>query len=396
MLIDEYDVPLDKAQQSGYYEEMLSLIRSLLSRCLKGNNALNFAVLTGCLRVSKESVFTGLNNLNAFSVTDARFSQYFGFTDAEVRTLLGYYQLEEYYDIVRKWYDGYRFGRQDIYCPWDVINYASLLLSEPGAKPRAFWINTSGNDIIREFIRMAKPQTRQELESLVNGESVTRKINQELTYRDLYKNIDNLWSVLFTAGYLTQRGNPEEDVYRLEIPNLEIRRIFAQQILEWFQEEVQKDIPALNAFCAAFVKGDAGTAQQLFNSYLMKTISIRDTGARKNQKESFYHGVLLGLLSHHEGGYDGIWEIQSNAESGEGYSDIIVEVPREGVGIVIEVKYSDNGDLEAGCREALEQIERMGYETRLRLDGMGTIRKYGIVCHKKRCRISMMHQTEMK
>ena len=389
LLIDEYDVPLDKARQAGYYGEMIYLIRSLLARCLKGNGALHFAVLTGCLRVSKESVFTGLNNLSIFSVTDTRFSQYFGFTDEEVRTLLGEYELEPYYDVIKKWYDGYRFGRQEIYCPWDVINYASLLLSEPEARPRAFWINTSGNDIIREFIRMAKPQTRQELERLVNGESITRKINQELTYRDLYRSIDNLWSVLFTTGYLTQRGNPEEDVYQLAIPNLEIRKIFAQQILEWFEEEVQKDIPALDAFCAAFVKGDAETAQRLFNAYLMKTISIRDTNVRKDRKENFYHGILLGLLSHQEEKYDGFWSIESNAESGEGYSDILVEVPGEGIGIVIEVKYADSGDLEKECQKALGQIERTGYETRLRLDGMGTIRKYGIACHKKRCRISM-------
>ena len=384
LLIDEYDVPLDKAQQSGYYEEMLALIRNLLARCLKGNSALHFAVLTGCLKVSKESIFTGLNNLNIFSVTDAGFSSHFGFTDEEVRTLLRDYQLEEHYGSVREWNDGYRFGNREMYCPWDVINYVKLLLADPGAEPRAFWINTSGNDVVRRFVHMAPPRTRQELEKLVNGECIAKRVDQELTYRDLYGNIDNLWSVLFTTGYLTQRGSLGEDVYSLAIPNLEIRKIFTRQILEWFQNEVQKDAPSLDAFCAAFPAGDAGTAERLLGAYLRKTISIRDTGERRGRKESFYHGLLLGLLGHRED-----WYVASNAESGEGYSDILVEIPEQGVGIAVEIKYSEDGDLEKGCREALEQIEKRGYGERLRQDGMDTLIGYGIAFYKKRCRVRL-------
>jgi len=385
LLIDEYDVPLDKAQQSGYYDEMISLMRGLLAGCLKSNNSLYFAVLTGCLRVAKESIFTGLNNLKTFSITNYKFSRYFGFTDSEVRMLLNAYGLEKHYNIIKEWYDGYRFGDQEMYCPWDVVNYADLLLSERQARPKAFWINTSGNDVIRRFIQMSSLRTKRELEYLVNGETIDRKIDQELTYRDLYKSIDNLWSVLFTTGYLTQRGNPEEDVYQLAIPNLEIRQIFVQQILEWFQEEVKKDTPMLDTFCVAFPEKDAETAERLLNAYLLKTISIRDTSVRKNKKENFYHGIILGLLSHRED-----WYLHSNAESGDGYSDILVEIPKESTGIVIEIKYPENGDLEKGCQEAFEQIEEMGYESRLHLDGMENVIKYGIACYKKRCRVMIM------
>lgn len=384
LLIDEYDVPLDKAQHFGYYEEMINLIRNLFSRALKSNASLQFAVLTGCLKIAKESIFTGLNNMRVFSVMNVRFDEYFGFSDGEVREMLEYYGLSDKFDAVKEWYDGYRFGNTDVYCPWDVINYVDLLRSEPEALPRAFWINTSGNDIIRNFIRMAKPGTRREMEQLVNGGSIAKKINEELTYRELYDSIDNLWSVLFTTGYLTRRRDSDGEIYQLAIPNLEIRKIFIDQMLEWFQEEVRMDSPKLDAFCEAFPKADAETVEAQFNAYLAKTISVRDTNVRKGKKENFYHGILLGLLGHRED-----WYIRSNVESGDGFSDILVEIEEEGIGIVIEVKYPDGGDLEAGCARALGQIEKMGYESLLRQDGMDTIIKYGIACNKKKCKVKL-------
>ena len=382
LLIDEYDVPLDKAQQYGYYDEMADMIRKLLGQVLKSNASLKLAVLTGCLRVAKESIFTGLNNLKVFSITDLRLNEWFGFLDNEVKAMLDYYGMADKFDAVKEWYDGYRFGDMDVYCPWDVINYTDLLRSEPDTPPRPFWINTSGNDIIRKFIRQATSVTRAELERLISGETVLKKINQELTYRDLYKNIDNLWSVLFTTGYLTQRGKQGTDIYKLAIPNLEIRQIFIEQILEWFQEEVRRDTPKLDAFCAAFPRADAQAVEEQFNAYLNRTISIRDTCVRKDMKENFYHGILLGLLSHRED-----WLVDSNPESGDGYSDILVELYEERIGIVIEVKYSDGCSLETGCRNALKQIKQNRYEDRLIQDGMETIISYGIACCRKQCRV---------
>ena len=382
LLIDEYDVPLDKAQQYGYYDEMADMIRGLFGQVLKGNDSLKLAVLTGCLRVAKESIFTGLNNLQVFSITNLQFDEHFGFSDTEVKAMLDYYGMEDKLAAAKEWYDGYRFGNMDVYCPWDVINYCSESRFDMDALPRSFWINTSGNDIIRKFIRQATPVTRTELERLISGETVTKKINQELTYRDLYKSIDNLWSVLFTTGYLTQREKQGTDIYKLAIPNLEIRQIFIEQILEWFQEEVRRDTPKLDAFCAAFPRADAQAVEEQFNAYLNRTISIRDTCVRKDMKENFYHGILLGLLSHRED-----WLVDSNPESGDGYSDILVELYEERIGIVIEVKYSDGGDLETGCRNALEQIKRNRYEDRLVQDGMETIISYGIACFRKQCRM---------
>lgn len=382
LLIDEYDVPLDKAQHYGYYDEMVSLIRNMFAQVLKSNENLQFAVLTGCLRISKESIFTGLNNFRVFSITNLRFDEHFGFSDAEVKAMLDYYGVGDKFDTVKAWYNGYRFGDSDVYCPWDVINYCADLLSDPNAFPMAFWINTSGNDIIRSFIHQATPQTRQEIEQLVNGESVVHSIRQELTYRELYDSIDNLWSVLFTTGYLTQREKIDATTYRLAIPNLEVRQIFTEQVKEWFQEEVRRDTPTLDAFCAAFMCGDAQGIERQLGAYLRRTISIRDTGGRRGQKENFYHGVLLGLLRHRED-----WLLYSNMESGEGYSDILVEDPEAGIGIVIEMKYREDGKLEEGCREALEQIDSLRYKDRLEEDGIETIIKYGIAFCKKRCRV---------
>ncbi len=384
LLIDEYDVPLDKAQQSGYYDDMVTLIRTLFGQALKTNPNLYFAVLTGCLRIAKESIFTGLNSLKVFSVTNVQYGEQFGFSDREVREMLEYYGFDKKYELIKAWYDGYHFGDMDIYCPWDVINYIDLLHVEPDASPYAFWVNTSGNEIIKKFLQKASAGTKRELEQLIAGKSVYKKINQELTYWDLYKNIDNLWSVLFTTGYLTQCKRIDGDIFELIIPNLEIRQIFIDQIMEWFQEEMGKDTPLIDAFCDAFIRGDAEAVEEQFNAYLLKTISIRDTNVRKGKKENFYHGILLGLLSHRED-----WWVRSNVESGDGFSDILVECEEKGIGIVIEVKYPDGRDLEEECKIALKQIERMGYETKLKQDGMERILRYGIACNRKKCKVLM-------
>ena len=384
LLIDEYDVPLDKAQQSGYYDDMVTLIRTLFGQALKTNPNLYFAVLTGCLRIAKESIFTGLNSLKVFSVTNVQYGEQFGFSDREVREMLEYYGFDKKYELIKAWYDGYHFGDMDIYCPWDVINYIDLLHVEPDASPYAFWVNTSGNEIIKKFLQKASAGTKRELEQLIAGKSVYKKINQELTYWDLYKNIDNLWSVLFTTGYLTQCKRIDGDIFELVIPNLEIRQIFIDQIMEWFQEEMGKDTPLIDAFCDAFIRGDAEAVEEQFNAYLLKTISIRDTNVRKGKKENFYHGILLGLLSHRED-----WWVRSNVESGDGFSDILVECEEKGIGIVIEVKYPDGRDLEEECKIALKQIERMGYETKLKQDGMERILRYGIACNRKKCKVLM-------
>ena len=385
LLIDDYDVPLDKAHLFGYYDEMADLLKNLLSRALKSNESIYFSVLTGCLRIAKESIFTGLNNFKIYSISDVRFDEYFGFTEEEVKAMLGYYGLEKYESLIKEWYDGYLIGNTSVYCPWDVINYVDLLRADPDAAPKAFWINTSGNDIIRTFLSMAKQSTRREIEQLIQGETVAKKIREELTYRELYENLDNLWSVLFTTGYLTRREKAEGEIYRLSIPNLEIRRIFTEQVQEWFQKEAKKDVPKLDAFCEAFVRADIETIEKQFNAYLCKTISIRDTAVRKEKKENFYHGILLGLLSHR-----GDWDIVSNAESGEGYSDILVEIEDKGIGMVIELKYSETEDMEAACREALQQIEKKDYKSRLIEDGMETIFQYGIACRRKKCQVKVL------
>lgn len=383
LLLDEYDVPLDKAYQLGYYDDMVELIRSLFGQALKTNNSLYFAVLTGCLRVSKESIFTGLNNFNVYTVQDVRYNGYFGFTDSEVRQMLEYYGFMGQYDAIKEWYDGYRFGGGlEIYCPWDVINYCDGLRDGSVTRPRNYWVNTSSNDIIREFIDMADTAARNEMELLIDGGSIKKEIHQELTYRDMHTSIDNLWSILFTTGYLTQRGVQDDDWTELVIPNREVRWIFVRQIRQWFQEETGKDIKKLERFCKAFEENDTSVIEECFTSCLKKTISIRDTSVRKEMKENFYHGVLLGLFGHMDG-----WIVRSNAESGEGYSDISVEIEAKEIGIVIELKYAENARFEDACGEALQQILDRNYEEALVRDGMRTIHRYGIACYKKRCRV---------
>ena len=382
MLIDEYDVPLDKAYQSGYYDDMVELIRSLFGNAFKTNDSLYFAVLTGCLRISKESIFTGLNNFKVYTVKDVRYKEYFGFTDAEVRQMLEYYGFTEHYDATKEWYNGYLFGNTGIYCPWDVINYCGDLRDASVTEPQNYWINTSSNDIVRRFVSKANTTTRDEIEVLIDGGSVKKRIRQELTYRDLDSNIDNLWSILFTTGYLTQRGFDSNDLTELVIPNREIRWIFVQQIREWFQEESVKDRKKLESFCRAFQENDTKAIEKGFNEYLWNTISIRDTSVRKEMKENFYQGILLGLLAYMDG-----WLVKSNAESGEGYSDISIEIRQREIGIVIELKYAENGTFDASCQEALRQIHERKYETALIENGLHTIYRYGIACYKKRCKV---------
>ena len=382
ILIDEYDVPLDKAYQNGYYHEMVSLIRGLFGQALKTNDYLQFAILTGCLRISKESIFTGLNNFKVLSIMDARFDEQFGFTDSEVTELLAAYNLDSHFAEIKEWYDGYHFGNADVYCPWDVINYVDLLRLEPTAKPQDFWSNSSGNALVRNFIDKANVQTKYEIECLIAGEYIEKEISQELTYDEIDKSIANLWSVLFTTGYLTKQGVTDDGRVRLSIPNREIKNLFIKKIREWFSDTTANDGKTLEQFCNAFMDKDTKKIEELFGDYLWNTISIRDTAVAKDKKENFYHGILLGLL-----GYKASWLIRSNTESGTGYSDILVEVPNNRTGIVIELKYAENGDMDAACDEALKQIEEKSYVDKLKQDGMRNFIKYGIACFKKDCKV---------
>ena len=382
ILIDEYDVPLDKAFQNGYYHEMVSLIRGLFGMALKTNDSLAFSVLTGCLRITKESIFTGLNNFKVLSILDVRFDEQFGFTDHEVRKILEDYNLESHLEETKEWYDGYHFGKADIYCPWDVINYVDQLRYDETADPQDFWSNSSGNAIVRRFIDQADISTKNEIEHLIAGEQIEKEFVPELTYDEVDKNLENLWSVLFTTGYLTHNGRTESGKYRLVIPNREIRNLFIKKIREWFADVTRNDGKVLEELCSAFVNKDVDKIEQIFGDYLWNTISIRDTAVAKERKENFYHGILLGLL-----GYRSNWLIWSNAESGIGYSDILIEVPTNRTGIVIEVKYADDGDLNAACEEALEQIEKKDYVAKLKQDGMKNFIRYGVACFKKMCKV---------
>ena len=387
VLIDEYDVPLAKANENGYYDEMVLLIRNLFENALKTNNSLKFAVLTGCLRIAKESIFTGLNNFKVYSITDKSFDETFGFTDEEVKELLRYYGQEKYYETVKEWYDGYRFGNVDVYCPWDVINFCSDHLADPGLEPKNYWANTSGNSVISHFIdSVGKPQklTRMELEQLVNGGIVQKEINSELTYKELYSSIDNLWSTLFMTGYLTQRGESSGNRYNLVIPNREIRNIITNHILKMFKENVKDDGKTVSDLCDALLNQNPEKVELIFTEYMKKTISIRDTFAQKPTKENFYHGLLLGIL-----GFKENWSVMSNRESGDGFGDILIRIEDEDVGIVIEVKYADDGNLQGECEKALQQIIDIRYTEALEQEGIHTIIKYGIACYRKKCKVLM-------
>ena len=383
LLIDEYDVPLDKAFQSGYYDEMVSLIRSLFDNVLKTNDSLYFAVLTGCLRISKESIFTGLNNLKVHTISDARYDEYFGFTNADVDEILKFYGLTSYKDVIRDWYDGYRFGKTDVYCPWDVINYCDELLAAPSTPPKNYWANTSGNDLIRRMLKNANLTMKNEVEELLNGGQITKRIKQELTYREIDDSIENVWSVLYAAGYLTGMHVEQEnaDIFRLWIPNGEIQKLFYELVEDWFREVTRSDTSRISRFCAAFQTGDTAVIQEMLSDYLWDSISVRDTAVRRNMKENFYHGMLLGLLQNQDS-----WLVKSNAETGEGYSDISIQTPNR-TGIVIELKYADDGRLESACAEALKQIEERKYAVRLQQKGMKKILKYGMAFCEKECMV---------
>ena len=383
ILIDEYDVPLDKAFQHGYYQEMVVLLRGLFGQALKTNEFLQFAVLTGCLRVSKESIFTGLNIFKVLSIADVRFDEQFGFTDQEVQKLLKDYDLEEHFSEAKEWYDGYHFGNSDIYCPWDVINYTEHLQYDPEAEPEAFWINSSGNDLVKRFVDKSDQTTKDEIEQLIEGNIIEKKIRLDLTYDEIDQSIDNLWSVLFTTGYLTQEGRAERGNYRLKIPNKEVKEVFIDQIQQWFEESVTKDEDRMSKFYQSLDEGDAQEVQNQLTRILGQTISILDTKARNEEKENFYHGMMLGLLRNHRS-----WIVKSNVESGDGFADIIIKPEDPDKGMIIELKYSKTfAGLEKACEDAIEQIQDRRYEEILREEGRDHILAYGIAFCKKRCKI---------
>ena len=383
MLLDEYDVPLDKAFQNGYYQEMVALIRGMLGQALKTNEFLQFAVLTGCLRVSKESIFTGLNNFKVLSITDNRFDEQFGFTDAEVKQLLTAYNLADQLEETKAWYDGYRFGAADVYCPWDVINHVDVLRSNPLARPQAYWINTSGNALVKRFIDMADKSTRNELERLVAGEAIEKHIRLELTYDEIDSSIDNLWSVLFTTGYLTQQGMTESGAYKLVIPNQEIREVYKLQIQEWFKKSIFANTAQLESFWQAFAEGDSEAVELFLNRTLSNSISVFDAKGRDAERENSYHMLLVGLLA---GKAD--WLVRSNVEAGEGFADIIVETDDLDAGVIVELKYAPTmAAMEKSCAKALAQIHERRYAEFLRNNGREKILLYGMSFCKKRCKV---------
>ncbi len=388
VLIDEYDVPLDKAHQNGYYPQMVNLIRSLFSQLLKTNENLEFAVITGCLQIVRESIFTGLNNFKVHAVSDARFAGYFGFTDQEVGEMLCYYGLEDRFGDFKEWYDGYHLGNVDVYCPWDVINQCDKLCTSPDAPMESHWENSSSNNIVKDILEQSTETTRAEIEALISGECVEKPLIAGLTYADLdteepQKRQMYLWSVLFATGYLTDAGEPSGTVHKLVIPNREVREIYEDRIRSWFRARVVSNTERWQEFCTAVREGDRDTVQALFNSFMEDSISIRDTFIKKERKENFFHGMLLGLMRAEES-----WVVKSNAESGLGYTDILIMVPTEKIGCIIEVKYAENGAFDPACRKAMEQIEDEGYVAVLKQEGMRTIHKYGIACYKKNCRVA--------
>lgn len=390
VLIDEYDVPLAKAHENGYYDKMVRLIRNMFGNVLKTNNSLAFAVLTGCLRIAKESIFTGLNNFKVYSITDEEFDETFGFTGEEVQEMLSYYGLSSCFDKVKEWYDGYRFGNTDVYCPWDVVNYCSDHQNRPNAEMKNYWMNTSGNEVISHFIDSINDPhmlTKSELELLVSGETVVKRVDEMITYKELYSNIDNLWSTLFMTGYLTQRGKEMDGRYHLAIPNREICNIIVERVLALFRKDVSKNAKLLNGFCNAMLESDSANVEQLLTEYMDTTISIRDSFV-KSLRENFYHGLLIGIFGYRDG-----WKATSNKESGDGFSDILIEVNENDsrMGIVLELKYSKSEKaLDKDCQAALQQITDKNYEQALRKNGYQNILKYGIAFYHKKCRVMVI------
>ena len=383
ILIDEYDVPLDKAFQHGYYREMVTLIRGLFGEAFKTNDFLQFAVLTGCLRISKESIFTGLNNFKVYAANDLRYDEAFGFTNEEVKRLLADYHLEEHFAEVKEWYDGYHFGNADIYCPWDVINYVDDLVFDPQARPKSYWINSSGNELVKRFIDKADTTTRDEIEELIAGHAVKKRIRMDLTYDEVDNTIDNVWSVLFTTGYLTREGREMDGIYRLIIPNKEVREVFVLQISEWFNRVVANDRASTEKINRGFLEGKTEDIQQELTHFLGESISVLDTKARNEEKEIFYQGILIGILKNNAN-----WAVRSNRESGDGYADILIKPKNPDTGIVIELKYARSfKELDQACERALEQIKDRRYDEALREDGRNEVLAYGIAFWKKRCKV---------
>ncbi len=383
ILIDEYDVPLSKAFDNGYYKEMVYLIRALFGKALKTNDALEFAVLTGCLRISKESIFTGLNNFKILSITDTRFDEQFGFTDDEVKKLLAFYNLEDKFIEAKEWYDGYHFGEANIYCPWDVINYVDNVKDNPNNKPETYWINTSGNVLIKKFIDKASKTTRDEIETLMSGEIIEKQLHLDLTYEEIDNSIENVWSVLFTTGYLTSVGQTENGLYKLIIPNKEIKKAFELDIQEWFKKSVMANINELQNLWENFEIGNTQEIESYLLKILSNSISVFDTKARNEEKESSYHNLLLGILLG-----NGNWSVKSNVEAGEGFADIIIETSDPNAGIVIELKYTkDFSDMSKACDKAIEQIKDRRYQEYLLNKERRNILLYGISFCKKRCKV---------
>ena len=381
ILIDEYDVPLDKAYQNGYYREMVAMIRSLFGEALKTNEFLQFAVLTGCLRVSKESIFTGLNNFKIFSITDARFDEQFGFTEDEVEKMLKDYQLEDYLAEMKEWYDGYHFGEADIYCPWDVINRVDDLCDKPKEAPKCYWINSSGNALVKRFVSIVNRTTQDEIERLIAGEPIEKSVRLDLTYDEIDKSIDNIWSVLFTTGYLTQVGMTEQGAYKLVIPNKEVRSVYISQIKDWFDQKIADNAEQMTSFWKAIEDGNAETIEQYLNQTLSNTISVFDTKAP--EKENSYHTFLAGMLT---GNTD--WVVKSNVEAGEGFADIIIKPQNPDDGIIFELKYSrEASGLDKACERAIKQIQDRRYSEYLKNDGRHNMTLYGIAFYKKRCKV---------
>lgn len=383
ILVDEYDVPLDKAYQNGYYKEMVSMIRSLFGEALKTNEFLQFAVLTGCLRVSRESIFTGLNNFKIFSITDARFDEQFGFTEDEVGKMLKDYHLEEHLAEMKEWYDGYHFGDADIYCPWDVINRVDDLCDTPEAKPKCYWINSSGNALVKRFVSIANRTTQDEIEHLIAGEPIEKSVRLDLTYDEIDKSIDNIWSVLFTTGYLTQADMTEQGAYKLVIPNKEVRTVYISQIQEWFKQKIADNTEQMAHFWKAIEDGNAEIIEQYLNQTLSNTISVFDTKAPEMEKENSYHTFLAGMLT---GNTD--WVVKSNVEAGEGFADIIIKPQNPNDGIIFELKYSKEASgLDKACERAIKQIRDRRYSEYLKNDGRHNMIFYGIAFYKKRCKV---------
>lgn len=379
VLIDEYDVPLDKAHIHGYYDEMVELIRDMFHAAFKTNSNLAFAVLTGCLRVSKESIFTGLNNMKVDSISMLNSGEIFGFSNNEVEQMLAYYGISENKDEVKAWYDGFRFGDDEVYCPWDVINYVDDNISGVTKEPNNYWINSSGNDLVREFVDISTKETIEDLEKLVSGEKVKKSINENLTYRDMDSTIDNLWGILYATGYLTGiRTN--DNLYDLWIPNKEVRQIYEENIIKWFNKKVREDASSKEQFYNAALSGNAEEMEGVLNGLLFDSVSIRDTYTRKYLRENFYHGFVLGLLTGFEG-------IRSNSESGDGYSDIMILDRGNKTAAILELKYADSDDVEVmekACNAAIKQIVVKKYDKTLIRSGVAkNIYKYGISFNKK-------------